>query len=77
LRREQAEIEKVNLQIRLAFENSSCELGHAERLRHLAGAAVLGARRAVDQQDAGTRRRILLLIFRRDDRFVRGAPLVG
>ena len=67
---EQAEVEQVDLEAALALDRAPGDLDQPEGLRHLAGAGLVAARRAVDQQDARTRRRLL----RRSARRRRRAP---
>src|SRR6478672_6552624 len=60
LRRRAAEVENVDFETRSRLEGVVRDLDQAPRLRHFAGTGVLGARRAVDDEDTRRSRGVVM-----------------
>ena len=73
--RQPAEVEHLNLELRLVREDLARQHRQPPRLRRFAGAGVLAAAGGVDQEDARGRGRVVLLAFGVLDLLAGGDPV--
>ena len=75
LRRRAAQVENVDFESGARLEGLSRDLDQAPRLRHFAGTRVLGAGRAIDDEDARGACRIIMTTSGVVDGIARGQPV--
>ena len=75
LRRRAAQVENVDFETRSRLEGIVRDLDQAPRLRHFAGTRVLGARRAIDDEDARRSRGVIMTTAGVVDGVARGQPI--
>jgi hypothetical protein len=75
LRCRAAQVEDVDVETGAGLDGLVCDLDQPPGLRHFAGTSVLGARRAIDEEDARRSRPIIVKTFGGVDGIAGGQPV--